>query len=301
MIQRYFWVCMLFLCWAVTPLLAQEKRAVLVLAASSRDYLFGAGGTLAQMIDEGRPVYILQFGNDEKDAVELGHAEASLANQADAERAAKALGIKQVLNLGHKSGEFAYISSSEMRNQVMSMVRFYKPEILFFPDWYMHYVDDNDIYRVGRMAEESPYGGGNYFLQEMTWIGWKGAAARLYYFYAPYRPYRPREGGEGKASIKQVDVTSTFDRKMKAIQELKTSNYRYAALTKKRLELAGRPTRLLTPVDDAAVNNLVRAFAEQLAQTIGGKFGARYGEEFNYLGVEEGIPPHLLERAKPLP
>ncbi len=279
---------------------AQEKGSVLVLTASGRDYLFGAGGTLAKMIDQGRPVYVLQFGNDEKDSVDLGPAETRIANNAEAEKAGKILGVKEVLNMGHKSGELGYISSSEMRNQVMTMVRSYKPEILFFPDWYMHYLDDQDIYRLGRMGEESPYGGGNYFLQEMTYIGLKGYAARFYYFYSPYRPYRPGEGGAGRASFKSVDITPTFERKVKAILEMKTSNHRYAIQTKERLELAGRPTRLLNPFNDAAVQNLARAYLEELAETIGRKHGHRYAEEFNHLGQRPAIPEHVLERAKPI-
>ena len=132
---------------ATAPMLrAQEGDGpVLVITASPRDYLFGAGGTLARMIDEGRAVYVLQFGNLEKDSLDSGPARTSLANNAEARTAAELLGVREVLNLGHKSGELAYISSSEMRNQVMTMVRFYKPETLFFPDWYVHYVDDQDI------------------------------------------------------------------------------------------------------------------------------------------------------------
>ena len=280
---------------------AQEGDGpVLVITASARDYLFGAGGTLARMIGQGRAVYVLQFGNLEKDAVGSGPAKTSLANNAEARTAAELLGVKEVLNLGHKSGELAYISSSEMRNQVMTMVRFYKPETLFFPDWYVHYVDDQDIYRVGRMAEESPYGGGNYFLQEMTHTGLTGYAAKFYYFYAPYRPYRPGEGGEGKATLKDVDIASTFDRKVKAILALRTANHRYASETKRRLELAGRPTTLLNPLDDLAVDKLIRAYLEELATTIGAKHGHLRAEEFNFLGANQSIPQHLLDRAKPV-
>src|SRR5437016_6546730 len=102
-----------------------EKGPVLVVTASARDYLLGAGGALARMIDEGRPVYVLQFGNGEKDSVGLGPAETRDANTIEAERAAKVLGIREVLNLGHKSGELGYISSREMRNQVMAMIGIY--------------------------------------------------------------------------------------------------------------------------------------------------------------------------------
>jgi LmbE family N-acetylglucosaminyl deacetylase len=278
----------------------QGKGPVLVIMASARDYLFGAGGTIARMIDEGRPVYVLQFGNDEKDSVGLGPAETRAANNLDAERAAKVLGVREVLNLGHKSGELGYISSSEMRNQVMAMMRFYKPEIMFFPDWYTHYVEDWDIYRVGHMAEEAPYGSGSYFLQEMTYLGFPGYAAREYYFYSPYRPYRAREGGEGKADVQNVDITATLDRKLRAILELKTSNHRYAVETWDRLEKAGRSSPLLRTISEESTVELVRAYVEELAETVGKKHGVRCGEEFNHLGRPGGVPEHILEHAKPL-
>lgn len=150
------------------------------------------------------------------------------------------------------------------------------------------------------MAEESPYGGGNYFLQEMTHIGLTGYAAKFYYFYAPYRPYRPGEGGEGHATFKSVDIGSTFDRKVRAALALRAPNQRYATETKQRLELAGRPTALLNPLDDLAVDKLIRAYLEELAATIGAKHGHRYAEEFNFLGTNPAIPAHVLERARPV-
>jgi LmbE family N-acetylglucosaminyl deacetylase len=286
-----------------TPYLAKAqegKGPVLVVTASARDYLFGAAGALASMIDQGRPVYVLQFGNDEKDSVGLSPAETREANNLEAERAAKVLGAREVVNLGHKSGELGSVSSSEMRNQVMTMMRFYKPDILFFPDWYIHYVEDWDIYRVGHMAEEAPYGGGSYFLPELTHMGYAGFAAREYYFYSPYRPYRAREGGEGKADMQSVDITATIDRKLRAILELKTSNRRYAVETRSRLEKAGRPSALLRTISEESAAELVRAYVEELAATVGQKHGVRYGEEFNHLGRAGGIPEHILERAKPI-
>ena len=248
---------------------ALAQGPVLVITPNMRAAVFGAGGTLAQLARQGRPVYIAVFGNEEKQSANLGPAETRLANNEEGERAAKILGAKEVINLGHKSGEFAYISSSEMRNQVMTLTRLSKPEILFFPDWYVHYQDDHDIYRAGRMAEESPYGGSSYFLQEMSYLGHPGAAARQYYFFVPYRPYRPREGGEGQATMKRVDISDVMAVKLRAIEELKTSNQPNAT-----------------------------EFAEELAETIGRKFNARYGEEFNHLRPVPGLPAHIRERVR---
>jgi len=278
---------------------AQTAGPVMVVAANSRDYLYGAGGTLAQMIAEGRPVYVLLFGNEDKDAVGLAPARARLANSADGDRAAKVLGVKEVLHLGYPSGEFGQISTSELRNHVMTMFRVWKPEILFFPDWYIHYLDDKDTYWVGRMAEEAPYGGGSYFLQEMTYIGYPGYAPRQYYFYSPYRPYRPREGGEGHASLRAVDITGTIKVKLRAIRELTTANLRYASEVRERLRAAGRGARLPAELSPEAAGELACAFAEELAAEIGRKHGFRFGEEFNHLGLRPAVPEHVREKARP--
>src|SRR5205807_6118265 len=132
---------------------------------------------------------------------------------------------------------------------------------------YIHYVEDWDIYRVGHMAEEAPYGGGSYFLQEMTYLGFPGYAAREYYFYSPYRPYRAGEGGEGKADMQNVDIAATFDRKLRAILELKTANRRYAIETKERLD-KDRQSPRLRAISDESTAELVRAYVEELAETV---------------------------------
>jgi LmbE family N-acetylglucosaminyl deacetylase len=246
-----------------------------------RECIYGAGGTLALMAAEGRMVVIAVFGNEEKESVDMEPSATRLANNTEGERAAKRLGVKEVINLGHKSGELAYISSSEMRNQVMALTRLHKPEILFFPDWYVHYQDDNDIYRVGRMAEESPYGGSSMFLQELTHLGYPGYAARQYYFFVPYRPYRPREGGEGQATMKRVDICPVLPQKLEAVLEMKTANRSFSGRR--------RP--------GADPDQFARAFVEELAETIGRPHGSRCAEEFNHLRPVPGLPAHVRERA----
>jgi hypothetical protein len=272
---------------------------VLVITPGARDYIYGAGGTLAGMIAAGRPVYVLQIGNEEKDSLDLGPAETRLANNAEGEAAAKLLGVREVLNLGHKSGELGHISSSELRNHVMAAFRFYKPETVFFPDWYVHFGDDRDVWYVGHMAEEAPYGGSSLFLQEFTYMGMGGYAAREYYFYSPYRPYRPREGGEGQASMKRVDIGAGFERKVRAAQALTTSNLRYARETQQRLARAGRPSPLLAEATPESAAALVRAYLEELAETVGRPHGLKLAEEFNHLLPRRGVPEHIRERARP--
>lgn len=294
-------VALALACAPITSGADPEPGGVLVVTATARDYVFGAGGLILDFVDQGVPVDVIHFGNGEKGGDGMKPSEVRERNRREAERAAEILGVRETLFLGHKSGELAYISSSEMRNQLMALVRFYKPRVLVFPDWYMHYLAEDDVYRVGRMAEEAPYGGGSYFLQEMTYMGRGGFAAREYYFYSPYRPYGPREGGEGRAQLKAVDVSDAFDRKLSAARALATANRDYASVVKTRLEAAGRSTARLGDLGEAAVGDLIDAYLREAAETVGAKHGLESAEEFNYLGVTQGVREHIRERARPIP
>jgi LmbE family N-acetylglucosaminyl deacetylase len=290
-------------CLLLLPLisLAQANKNVLVVTAGAGDYLMATGGTLASLIDQKYTVYVIEFGNDEKNSIGLSPAETRLANNADGERAARSLGIKEVINLNHKSGELSQVSSNEMRNQIFALIRLYRPQIIFHPDPWIHYEPDRDQFWVGRVGEESSYGSSNYFLTEIGKMGFPAFGVPETYYYATNRPYRPGEGGGPSAKFRPVDITATFDRKVAALAEMRNANRVYALRVKEKLELFGKPSPLLREVNEGTTKALVRAYAEELGGTIGKKHGFRYGEEFNYNGGGNGIPPHVLERARPIP
>jgi hypothetical protein len=180
------------------------------------------------------------------------------------------------------------------------MVRHYKPQIIFHPDPWIHYEPDWDQAFTARPAEEFSYGSGRYVGEEFTKIGLPPVGVRETYYYAAYRPYRPGEGGHGGATFRAVDIAKHFNLKVAALEEMETANRRYATHVKQRLELASMPSPLLRAIDPASIKRLIRAYAEELATTIGGKHGFRYGEEFNYHGGGSSIPPHVREHAKPI-
>lgn len=286
-------------------LVAQGAKSIVVVTAASGDYLFGCGGTLANFIDEGYKVYVVQIGNDEKDSVDLGPAETRLVNTEDAEKAARMLGVSDILNINDKSGELGGISPNEMRNHISIMIRHWKPEKLFLPDPYMHYEPDWDQYFTGRGAEETNYSNAGYFLPEATKAGLTGGSPRETYYYGTYRPYRTGEGGHRAAKFMPVEITKNFNKKVAAIQALRNRNHRYAVHTKARLEMAGKPLGLLSEITESSTHALIRAFVKELAEAIGGKHGFEYGEEFNYHGSAPGeeapLPPWIEERVKPIP
>jgi LmbE family N-acetylglucosaminyl deacetylase len=282
-------------------LLAQGQKSVLVVSAGSGDYLMAAGGTLASLIDDGYTVNVVQIGNDEKNSVGLSPAQTRLANNKETQNAARVLGIKEVVILNHKSGELSQVSSNEIRNQLFALIRVYRPRIVFHPDPWIHYEPDWDQFWTARPAEEFSYGSGGHVGAEFTKMGLPPASVAETYYYAARRPYRTGEGGHDGAKFRPIDITKTFNRKVTAIEQLETANRRYAVEVKQRLELAGRPSPLLQEINLASTKALIRAYAEELAETIGRKHGFRYGEEFNYHGRGSPTPEYIRERAKPRP
>ena len=284
------------------PLLltAQAPKSVLVITSTGGDYLMAAGGTLATLIAQGYAVNVIQIGNDEKNSVGLSPAETRLANNREGEQAARMLGIKEVYLLNHKSGELSQVSSNEIRNQLFGLIRHYKPQIVFHADPWIHYEPDWDQFFAARPAEEFSYGSGQYVGDEFTKMGLPPVGVSETYYYAANRPYRPGEGGHNGAKFRPVDITKVFNLKVAALEQLETANRRYAAQVKQRLDLAGKPSPLLSVINRSTVAALIRAYAAELAETIGAKHGFRYGEEFNYHGPAPGIPEYIREKAKPI-
>ena len=279
-------------------LAAQSQKNILVITSTPGDYLMAAGGTLAGLIEQGYSVKVVQVGNDEKNSVGLSPADTRLANNRDGQNAARVLGITEVFILNHKSGELGQVSSNEIRNQLFGLVRHYKPQIIFHPDPWIHYEPDWDHFFTARPAEEFSYGSGRYVGEEFTKMGLPPVGVPETYYYAVNRPYRPGEGGHNAAKFRPVDIGKTFNLKVAALEQLETANRRYATEVKQRLELAGKPSPLLSALNRASITALIRAYAEELAETIGKKHGFRYGEEFNYHGAGSRIPEHVREKAK---
>ena len=77
---RVLVLLLLGLAFVPAPAHTQDAKNVLVVTASSGDYMFGAGGTLAKLVQEGYTINVAQFGNDEKITHGLSPAQARLAN-----------------------------------------------------------------------------------------------------------------------------------------------------------------------------------------------------------------------------
>jgi LmbE family N-acetylglucosaminyl deacetylase len=287
----------LFVALAAAPATAQigeTNNTVVVITSDASNYLLHAGGTIAGMVEGGMDVYLIRVGNDEKDSWDLSQAETALRNKRDSEEAAKILGIKKVISLGFRSSEFLDVPFTTMRDRLAYYIRVYKPRVLFIPNPYSHYDRNHDHYYAGRAAEDAGRAAAfvNYLPAMKDVDLGPHLTPEVYYYAPPVDPAR-REPESTETFVpqpKMVDISGVLDKKIKAVQALKTINRSLAMRLKQRVEGTGRRLGLLDNVDESAVNKLAEERVRGLARLSAEDTSFAAAEEFRYAGVEFRIP-----------
>jgi LmbE family N-acetylglucosaminyl deacetylase len=209
------------------------------------------------------------------------------------------LGIKEVISLGYRAGELAAVSHTELRDRLMFYIRLYKPAVVFLPNPYAEYVEVLDRFYTGKAAEEAQRVAAleNYQPPFSTVGLATHIVGELYYYAQPFDPRRrePESGPMFVPQPKTVDISKTFDKKLRAAQALYTANYSMAMRIKERLDGTGRRLPLLDTVDRRSVNDLVEVNVRKLAQIGAEGTANELAEEFHYAGVEYQIPTSYLK------
>jgi LmbE family N-acetylglucosaminyl deacetylase len=283
---------LLFLC----PATAQ---VVLVVSADTENYLLSAGGTIAAMIDKGATAYVIRVANDEKDAWDLSPEEAARRTRTESEQAAAILGVKEVISLGYRSAELADVPFTTLRDRLMFYIRHYRPTVMFIPDPYAEYDRVLDRYYTGRAAEDAWRAAAiENYLPPFGSAGLKPhLTSELYYYSQPLDPRR-RDAESTATFVPQprtLDISATLDRKIKAVQALKTVNHSTAMRLKARLTSTGRKLPLLEVVNEASINKLVEENVRGLAKTVSASTSHSLAEEFRYAGHNYRVPAKYLQ------
>ena len=285
-------------CWPIAAQTA-NKPVVLVVSADTENYLLSAGGTIAAMIDKGALAYVIRVTNDEKDAWDLSPEEAAHRARAESEQAAAILGVKEVVSLGYRSAELADVPFTTLRDRLMVYIRHFRPTVMFIPNPYTEYDRVIDRYYTGRAAEDAwraaPF---ENYLPPFGAAGLKPhLVPELYYYAQPLDPRRrePESTATFVPEPKVFDISATFERKLKAVQAMKTVNHSATMRLKARLTSTGRKLPLLAEVDDASMNKLVEENVRGLAKIAAAATSYAMAEEFRYAGVNYRIPAKYLQ------
>jgi LmbE family N-acetylglucosaminyl deacetylase len=270
------------------------KPVVLIVSADTENCLLAAGGTIADMIDRGSVAYLIRVTNDDKEAADLSPEEAALRTRKESEQAAQILGVKEVVSMGYRAAELADVPFTTLRDRLMVYIRHYRPTVMFIPNPYTEYDRVLDRYYTGRAAEDAWRAASlENYLPPFTAEGLKPhLTPELYYYAQPLDPRR-RDAESTPTFVPQpkvVDISRTFDRKLKAAQALKTVNRSAALRLKARLTSTGRQLPLLDVVNETSINGLVEQNVRGLAKLSAAGTQHSMAEEFRYAGAEFRIP-----------
>ena len=184
------------------------KYHAMIIGAHPDDSEFGIAGTVAQWTSEGKRVVYVICTNGNKGTTDPKMTPARLTGIREKEEraAAKALGVKDVVFLGHDDQTLE--DTPEFRKELVKEIRTYRPRIVAAPDPYRRYIWHRDHRMAGQVALDAVY---------------PFARDRLAYpdlYEEGFLPHKVREllfwGADEPNHF--VDVTKTYDIKLSALR-----------------------------------------------------------------------------------
>jgi LmbE family N-acetylglucosaminyl deacetylase len=263
-------------------------KVLATIAPHSDDHSILAGGTIAKLIAEGYTGYLIRTSNDEKDSYDLSAGQTIAANEADNQAMAKALGIKQVFDLGYRNHRMDDVSRVEMRGRLIFLIRLLKIDTILSYDPWGHYEENPDHYVTAQVVEAACWmAGGHLDFPEHFAAGLKPHSVSEKYYYA-----------RGPQLVNRVvDISSTMDQKMAAIRANKTMIGHMVREFK--YDLAKRKLKL--PELEGDLEQVIRAYADLRFRNgfaaRGKVYGLEYAERFHYIGPDTSLDAYVKEHA----
>ena len=135
----------------------EKKADVLVIAAHPDDAEFGAAGTVARWVKEGRQVVYVICTNGDKGTSDRSMSPERLASIREEEQnsAAKVLGVFEVVFLGNPDQGLE--DTPEFRKQIVRLIRTYRPQTVVTSDPYRRYLGHRDHRVTGQVVIDAVY------------------------------------------------------------------------------------------------------------------------------------------------
>jgi len=209
----------------------------MAIMAHADDGEFGAAGTLATWIQEGREVVyvVCTNGNKGSDDPDMTAAKLAETRMMEQQEAARVLGVKEVVFLGYEDG---YLQPTlDLRRDISRAIRRYKPDIAMCPDpttFYIaqRYVNHPDHRAVGEAALAAifPAARDRLTFPELLLEGLNPHNVRHLLMWGTLDPDT------------WFDITGTVDRKLAALRAHKSqvSGKGFEAHVRERCALAGQ-------------------------------------------------------------
>ncbi len=195
-----------------------SKKKILVVLAHPDDPEFFCGGTLAHWVKNGHEVHycLITNGNKGSDDPEMTPEKLTALRTIEQRKAANIIGAGDIVNLGYDDGML--VADLAVRKDVVRVIRKVKPEILvtcdplnFFPN--ENYINHPDHRIAGQIALDAvfPASGNRMFFPELiTDEGLEPHSVEEVWLSLTAQPNIT------------MDITGTFETKLKALHEHKS-------------------------------------------------------------------------------
>lgn len=181
---------------------------VMILAAHPDDAEFGAAGTVALWVNEGREVVYIICTNGDKGSGDRNLSPEQIASvrQKEQRAAANTLGVREVVFLGYPDQGLE--DTPDFRKQIVRLIRIYRPKTLVTSDPYRRYLWHRDHRIVGQVAMDAvfPYARDHLAYPDLLADGFEPhKVAEVLFWAADDINFRS-------------DITNTYDRKIAALR-----------------------------------------------------------------------------------
>lgn len=188
----------------------QKQADVLVISPHPDDAEFGAAGSVARMIQEGKEVVYIVCTRGDKGTEDIHTSPQELAQIREKEQreAARVLGVKEVIFLRYPDQNIEETPS--FRKQIVRQIRKFRPHLVITSDPYRRYIWHRDHRIVGRVVLDAvfPYARDIWAFPDMVKEG--------------YTPHKVKEiwlwASEEKDINFRSDISQTFHLKLKALR-----------------------------------------------------------------------------------
>ena len=185
-----------------------DARTALAIVAHADDLEAFAGGLVARLVAAGFTVDEIIATNNERGSHLLPRDELIEVSAAEARRGAEILGMRDVHFLGHSDGELRDVPLTQLREEVMRLIRQIRPQVVITWDPFAPYETHPDHRSVAWAATEAAgFGHMPLFHPEQRDAGLEPHYVPYMYYFAKH----PRDVN------RIVNITDVMDRKIAAL------------------------------------------------------------------------------------
>lgn len=291
---------------AIAQPLGQIPKGKVVLIAQphhddhTTDY--GMGGVIARFVESGYKAIYIRASNDEKDGAN-SYGVNDITNLKETRDAARILGMDEVISLNWRNDFMNPIPMNELREQLILLIRKYRPEVVLGHNPWEHYQKNPDHRNVARALVEAYWLAGlDTVHPEHFKIGLKPHAAQ--HFYGKGR----LDWGLGQISNVAIELNEAqVQKKERAIAAHRNVYHSpgFRRATRERLAAQGQHIpELDAATDDEASDLNLHWWMNRNSRDIGAKAGVKYAEDLYYMDATyhlPGLKTYIETNARKLP